>query len=86
MEKIHWISSLSPVIITSIIGLIGSPIIITLIADYLFKPNLSINIFPNLNDDGRKSILEIKNEGSKQATNISLLVLTPKKSFQLQIS
>jgi hypothetical protein len=67
------------VIISGVKALISSPIIITVISDYFFRPHIIFEIIPNFNNDGRKSIIELQNDGGKHATNISLVVFTPKK-------
>jgi hypothetical protein len=81
MPKINWNLLISPTIITAIIALIGSPIFFTTLIDSFQKPNVSLEIISNFEGDGRKSIIELKNNGAKHATNISLVVFAPKNYF-----
>jgi hypothetical protein len=43
------------------------------------KADVNLAVIPNLNNDGRKALIELINRGSGATTNLSLTIQTPKK-------
>lgn len=69
------------VTILTLVGTIGAAIIPILLNMYgsqiSNKPDVNLAVTPNLNNDSRKSLIELRNHGSSTATNLSLTIQTP---------
>jgi hypothetical protein len=57
------------------IGAAASPILLNAYSSQISnKPDLNLAVIPNLNNDGRKALIELTNNGSGAATNLSLTI------------
>jgi hypothetical protein len=70
------------VTILTVAGTIGAAAIPILLnansAQISNKPGVNLAVIPNLDNDGRKALIELTNHGSGTATNLSLTIQAPK--------
>ncbi len=69
-------------ILVAIVGIVAAiaPFLITTIYNQIYsKPNVILDIIPNIEGNGQRTRFDIRNIGVVPATNLSLLIDSPKK-------
>jgi hypothetical protein len=73
--------------ILSVMGTIAAasiPILLTSYSSHISnKPDVSVNVIPNADRDGRKALILVVNDGSSAATNMSLTIEANKKIISI---
>jgi hypothetical protein len=79
---VNFATTIVPILVAIIT--VTVPIFITSFSNLASnKPAVNVLITPNFNNDGRKAVITLTNNGSAPATNLSLTLIAPRKVTQI---